>query len=105
LSRHDRAPLPLLALMLVASLLLAACGTTALSSEEFTWCSNVDHMSREVGDEARSMGLLPPANDQGITDYAYYWAVYYYRTNKVKDLRTEPGFVKACAAAYTAHPH
>jgi hypothetical protein len=90
---------------LVAAVVLAGCGTTALSAEEFAWCSNVDHMSREVGDEARSMGLTPPQNDQGITDYALYWATYYYRTNKVKDLRTEAGFVKACAAAYNANPH
>jgi hypothetical protein len=105
LSRIHRTLLRLIAVTVLGSVGLAACGTPALSSEEFAWCSNVDHMSREVGDTARSMGLLPPGNDQGITDYAYYWATYYYRTGKVKDLRTEIGFVKACSAAYNATPH
>jgi hypothetical protein len=106
MTRH-RAParLPALLLATVATLALTACGSSGLSTEEWTWCSNVDHMAREVGDEARSMGLVAPDNADGITDDAVYWATYYYRTGKVKDLRSQPDFIKACAAAYNANPH
>ena len=106
MTRH-RAParLPVLLLATVATLALTACGTSGLTIEEWTWCSNVDHMAREVGDEARSMGLVAPDNADGITDDAVYWATYYYRTGKVKDLRSQPDFIKACAAAYNANPH
>ena len=104
MNRH-RPPAFLLALTTAAAIALSACGTSGLSAEEWTWCSNVDHMAREVGDTARQMGLLAPTNDQGITDPAVYWATYYYRTGKVKDLRSQPDFIKACAAAYNANPH
>jgi len=102
--RHHPFPAALL-LALVTMTSLAGCGASGLSADEWTWCSNVDHMAREVGDEARSMSLTPPANADGITDYALYWATYYYRTGKVKDLRSQPDFIKACAAAYNATAH
>jgi len=88
-----------------AAIALGGCGTSGLSAEEWTWCSNVDHMAREVGDTARSMGLTAPDNPSGISDPAIYWATYYYRTGKVKELRSQPDFIKACAAAYNANPH
>lgn len=102
-----RSPALVAALLLgtAATVALAACGTSGLSAEEWAWCSNVDHMAREVGDAARSMGLVAPDNANGITDDAVYWATYYYRTGKVKDLRSQPDFIKACAAAYNANPH
>ena len=80
---------------------LTACGgQPALSAEQFAWCSNVDHMVREVRDEADALGLRPPVSDGGITEYALYWATYYYRTNKLKELRVQPDFVRACSVAY-----
>lgn len=79
----------------------AGCGgQPTLSAEQFAWCSNVDRMVSEVRDEARALGLTPPVNDAGITDYALYWATYYYRTNKLKELRVQPDFVRACSVAY-----
>lgn len=104
-SRRSLNPVLGLAAVAVLSLAVAGCGESGLSTDEFNWCANVDHMAREVGDEARSMGLTAPANDQGITDPSYYWAVYYYRTGKIKDLRSQPDFIKACAAAYNSNPH
>lgn len=78
-----------------------ACGgQSTLSAEQWTWCSNVDRMVHEVRDEATALGLRPPVNDAGITDYALYWATYYYRTNKLKELRVQPDFVRACSVAY-----
>lgn len=78
-----------------------ACGgQPTLSAEQFAWCSNVDHMVRDVRNEASALGLRPPVNDGGITDYAMYWATYYYRANKLKELRVQPDFVRACSVAY-----
>lgn len=88
-------------LALALALGVMACGgQPTLSAEQFAWCSNVDHMTREVHDEAISLGLRPPLNDGGITDYALYWATYYFRTNKLKELRVQPDFVRACSLAY-----
>ena len=105
MTRHRRRARGALALPLLTAVVLAGCGTSGLSADEWTWCSNVDHMAREVAGEARSMNLIPPANADNLTDYALYWATYYYRTGKVKDLRSQPDFIKACAAAYNSNPH
>ncbi|MBI3751362.1 MAG: hypothetical protein HY263_06865 [Chloroflexi bacterium] len=86
--------------MAVAFAVMACGGQPTLSAEQWAWCSNVDHMVREVRDEASALGLRPPVNDGGITDYALYWATYYYRTNKLKELRVQPDFVRACSVTY-----
>ena len=99
--RVGRAGAVVLSLALAAT--LTGCGQPTLAAEQWSWCSNVDHMVHEVRDEARALGLQPPINDGGITDYALYWATYYYRTNKLKELRVQPDFVRACSIAYAQH--
>ena len=102
MSRVRRA-VPLRVALLATALAVGAMacgGQPTLSAEQFAWCSNVDNMVREVRNEAAALGLRPPVNDAGITDYALYWATYYYRTNKLKELRVQPDFVRACSVAY-----